>query len=56
MWTFGPLIRTRTPLTALPCLVTWIVSLVLRPTNSCFGVILLTAVQNTVGGGVSWFT
>src|ERR1700756_3116761 len=46
---FGPLIRTRMPLTGLPLLVTWIVSLVLRPTNSCFGEIRLTATQATGG-------
>src|SRR6476620_4729053 len=47
---FGPLMRTLIPLTALPCLVRWIVSAVLRPTNNWCGVILLTATQYTGGG------
>jgi len=46
---FAPLIRTRTPFTALPCLVTWIVTRVLRPTNSWFGLTLLTATQKFGG-------
>ena len=48
---FGPLIWTWMPLTAWPCFVTRIVSFVVRPTKSWFGVTLLTATQNT-GGGV----
>src|SRR5439155_25049971 len=51
MLVFGPLIWTWTPFTAKPCWVTRMVSFVLRPTNSCFGVTLLTATQNT--GGVT---
>src|SRR5262245_8483049 len=51
MLVFGPVIRTWTPLTAFLFCVTWIVSFVLRPTNSCFGATLLTATQNT--GGVT---
>src|SRR5207253_6464703 len=54
---FGPLIRTWMPFTALLCWVTWIVSAVLRPTNSCLGVTLLTATQYTGGGtngAVTW--
>src|ERR1700758_3568369 len=35
---FGALMWTRTPATALPFFVTWIVSFVFRPTNSCLGV------------------
>src|SRR5205823_12511754 len=48
---FGPLIWTWMPLTAWPCLVTRIVSFVVRPTKSWFGVTLLTATQYTTGGG-----
>src|SRR5436190_19169053 len=48
----APLIRTLMPLTAEPPWVTWIVTVVLRPTNSCFGVTLLTATQGTGGVGV----
>src|SRR4029077_15024631 len=46
------LIRTWMPLTAVPPWVTWILSPVLRPTNSCFGVTLLTATQGVGGVGV----
>src|SRR5215472_2880069 len=52
---FGPLIRTWIPLTAAPPWLTWMVSFVFRPTNSCFGVTLLTATQG-VGGGEKKFT
>src|SRR5204863_48742 len=48
----APLIRTLMPLTAEPPWVTWIVTVVLRPTNSCFGVTLLTATQGFGGVGV----
>src|ERR1700747_2917945 len=42
---FGPVMRTRTPLTGLPCLPRWMVSLVLWPTKSRFGLTLRTLTQ-----------
>src|SRR4051794_39253642 len=49
MFTLGPLILTWIPWTTLPPWVRWIFRVVLRPTNSCFGVTLLTATHGTGG-------